>query len=103
MIKVTVLYPNRSDARFDFDYYLSRHLPDAERKLGAACRKVEVDQGLAGGAPGVAASYIAISHLFFDSIESFQAAFAPHAAAILADVPNFTNVEPVIQINQVRR
>ncbi|WP_421793711.1 EthD family reductase [Hydrocarboniphaga effusa] len=103
MIKVTVLYPNHSDARFDFDYYLNRHLPDAERKLGASCRKVEVDQGLAAGAPGVAAGYVAITHLFFDSIEIFQLAFAPHAAAILADVPNFTNVEPVIQIGQVRR
>ena len=72
MIKVTVLYPNRSDARFDFDYYLKRHLPDAESKLGASCRKVEVDQGLAGGAPGAAASYVAVTHLFFDRSRAFN-------------------------------
>lgn len=37
----------------------------------------------------------------FPSIEAFQAAFAPHAKEIMGDIPNYTNVQPVIQINEV--
>lgn len=102
MIKVTVMYPNGDNARFDFEYYTGRHLPDAQKLLGDACRKIEVDQGLAGGAPGEPPTYIAISHLYFDSVEAFQAAFGPHAATIMADVPNFTNTAPALQISQLR-
>lgn len=102
MIKVTVMYPNGADARFDFDYYSSQHLSIVQKLIGDACRKVEVDQGLAGGAPGAPATYIAIAHLYFDSVDAFQAAFGPHAATIMADVPNFTNTTPTLQISQLR-
>jgi uncharacterized protein (TIGR02118 family) len=34
-------------------------------------------------------------------VEAFQSAFGPHAEAILADVPNYTNTTPVIQISEV--
>lgn len=27
MVKVSVFYPNRKDARFDIDYYCNRHMP----------------------------------------------------------------------------
>ena len=27
--------------------------------------------------------------------------FYPHAEAIMADIPNYTNIEPVIQVSQV--
>lgn len=38
----------------------------------------------------------------FDSVEAFQAAFAPHADAIFADVPKYTDIQPVIQISDVK-
>ncbi|HYU13945.1 MAG TPA: EthD family reductase [Stellaceae bacterium] len=38
----------------------------------------------------------------FDTVESFQAAFAPHAATIMADIPNYTAIQPVIQISEVK-
>jgi uncharacterized protein (TIGR02118 family) len=102
MIRVSVMYPNSESVRFDHDYYMSRHMPDAARLIGSACLKAEVDQGLAGGAPGQAAPYVVMAHLFFESVESFQTAFGPVAAQIMADLPNFTNATPVIQISQVR-
>ncbi len=40
--------------------------------------------------------------MLFESVASFQAAFAPHAQAILADIPKFTDIQPVIQISEVR-
>jgi hypothetical protein len=32
----------------------------------------------------------------------FQAAFGPHPAAIMGDIPNCTNVQPVVQISEVK-
>jgi uncharacterized protein (TIGR02118 family) len=40
-------------------------------------------------------------HIFCESVESFQAGFGPHAQAIMADIPNYTDLAPVIQISEV--
>ena len=102
MIKVSVLYPTSADAKFDMDYYCNSHIPMVQQKLGAACKRVAVEQGLAGGAPGAPATYTAMGHLYFDSVNEFQAAFGPHASSIMADIPNYTNVQPIIQISEVK-
>lgn len=101
MIKVSVMYPYREGARFDHAYYRDRHMPMVQQKLGQACRYYTIDRGLAGGAPGAAPAYEAMSHLFCDSIETFQAAMAPHAGQIMADVPNYTDLQPLIQVSEV--
>jgi hypothetical protein len=44
---------------------------------------------------------IAVGYLLFDSAEAFQSGFAPHAPEILADVPNYTNTQPTLQISQI--
>jgi uncharacterized protein (TIGR02118 family) len=71
-------------------------------KLGAACKGAAVEQGLSGAEPGTHPAFVAMGHLLFDSVASFQAAFAPHAAAIIADIPNYTAIEPTIQISDVK-
>ena len=101
MIKVSVMYPNSEGCRFDMDYYCKSHMTMVRDKLGAACQGIAVDQGVAGGAPGSKPAYIAAGHLFFESVEAFQKAFAPHADVILADIPNYSSVQPVIQISDV--
>jgi uncharacterized protein (TIGR02118 family) len=102
MIKVSVLYPGGETTKFDMDYYCKSHMPMVQKKLGAACKSVAVEQGLGGGAPGAPPTYAAMGHLYFDSVVEFQAAFAPHAEAIMGDIPNYTNVQPVIQISEVK-
>lgn len=102
MIKVSVLYAHSPDSTFDLDYYLNRHIPMVQGKLGAACKGVAVEAGMAGGAPDSPPAYAAMGHLYFDTVDSFQASFGPHADTILADIPNYTNVDPVIQISEVR-
>jgi uncharacterized protein (TIGR02118 family) len=101
MIKVSVMYPNRPDARFDHDYYRDKHMPMVAQLLGAACRRYSVDKGLGGGMPGQAAPFVAQCHLYFDSVEAFQATFAPHGKAIMADVPNYTDLQPQVQVSEV--
>jgi uncharacterized protein (TIGR02118 family) len=102
MIKVSVLYPNKPGAKFDMKYYCEKHMPMVQAKLGAACKSVAVEQGLAGGAPGAPAAFIAMGHLYCDSVEAFQAAFGPHAKEIMGDIPNYTDIEPTLQISDVK-
>jgi uncharacterized protein (TIGR02118 family) len=102
VIKVSVLYPNTAGCKFDMGYYLEKHMPMVQQKLGSACKRMAVEQGIAGGGPGAPATYVAMGHLYFDTTDAFQAAFAPHAQAILADIPNYTNTQPTIQISEVK-
>lgn len=101
MIKVSVMYPNTQGGRFDHAHYKDRHMPMCKEKFGSACKRYSIDRGVAGGAPGAPATYVAMWHFYFDSVPAFQAAFAPHAKAVLDDVPRFTDLSPVIQISEV--
>jgi uncharacterized protein (TIGR02118 family) len=102
MIKGSVFYPNAADAQFDFDYYCNVHIPLIAHLLADALISSSVDAGLAGGTPNEAPAYIAMGHLFFESVEVFQTSFAPHADKISADVLNFTNTQPHIQISNIK-
>jgi uncharacterized protein (TIGR02118 family) len=64
-------------------------------------RGVSVERGLGGAVEGTAAAYVAMCHFLFDSVDNFMAAFTPHAAVLQGDMPNYTNIEPVIQVNEV--
>jgi uncharacterized protein (TIGR02118 family) len=101
MIKVSVLYPHTEGSRFDVNYYRDTHIPMIERAVGTPLKAVEIEQGLAGGAPGTPPPYVCAAHMYFDSVESFQQSFMPHAATIRADVRNYTDIKPVMQIAQV--
>ncbi len=100
MIRVSVLYP--PSGKFDWDYYLAKHVPLVREKLGKALKGVAIDKGVAGGTPGSAPGFVAMIHMTFDSAEAYQAAFGPHAKAIMADIPNYTKAQPTIQISEVK-
>ena len=101
MIKVSVMYPSKPGARFDHAYYRDKHMPLLKNRMGEACKSYTIDKGLAGGAPGQPPTYVGMCHVFADSVESFQAAFGPHAKEILADIANYTDIQPVMQISDV--
>jgi uncharacterized protein (TIGR02118 family) len=63
--------------------------------------RVSVERGLGGAEPGTDAAFVAMCHFPFDSIEDFMAAFMPHAARLQGDMPNYTDIKPVIQVNEV--
>ena len=102
MIKANVLYPNSEGATFDMDYYLTKHMPLVKQRFGALLKGMAVDQGIAGGAPGSKAPYATVASLMFDSVEDLQSAMGAHGAELMADVPNFTNVQPAIQVSEVK-
>jgi uncharacterized protein (TIGR02118 family) len=100
MIKVSVLYPNSEAATFDMDYYCNTHMPLVKRLLGEALKGLSADQGVA--TPDSPAPYIAMGHLLFESLGDFQAAMATHGPALMADIPNYTNARPTIQVSEVK-
>src|SRR5262249_39761254 len=103
MITVNVLYPNKDGAKFDMGYYLSSHIPMVKRLLGSALKGCVVEQGLSGGAPGSKAEFSTLCHLSFDSVEAFQKAFGPNAAEVQNDIKNYSSVQPIIQISDVKQ
>lgn len=103
MTKISILYPNKPGARFDLPYYTDTHMPLSIKLLSAhpGFRSVSVERGLVGPLPGSPPAYVAMCHFEFDTAESFMAAFLPHAQVLQGDMPNYTDIEPVIQVNEV--
>jgi uncharacterized protein (TIGR02118 family) len=103
MIKISIFYPNTLGARFDMDYYLTNHMPASIEKLSASAgfRRVSVERGVGGAAPGAEPAFIAMCHYVFDSAEDFLAAFTQHAELLQRDIPNYTDIAPVIQFSSV--
>jgi uncharacterized protein (TIGR02118 family) len=101
MIRVTVLYANKPGSRFDHDYYREKHMPLVKERLADHCSHYAIDRGLAGATPGSMPPYVASCHLFCDSLQGFYTEFAPHASEILADIANYTDLEPIVQISEI--
>ena len=102
MIKVSVLYGNSEGKKFDMAYYCNKHIPMVKEKLGSACRRVDVDQGLSGAQPGTKPPFIVMAHGLFDSVDALLEAFGPHADTIMGDIANYTDILPLIQLSEVR-
>ena len=100
-IKVSVLYPNEAGSSFDMDYYCNKHVPMVGSLLGDALIGATIEKGVSGGAPDSDAPYVAMGNIYFESLESFQNSFGANADKIMGDLPNFTNLEPVVQISEV--
>ena len=48
MIKVSVFYPYKEDAKFDMNYYTNSHIPMVGEKLGSALKGASMEQGIGG-------------------------------------------------------
>jgi len=94
--RVTVIYPNKDGSKFDFDYYAQKHVPWVARLFG---KSIEVRRGISSAA-GAPAPYVCIATIAAN-ITEFQAVFARHGADILADVSNYTNIEPIVQFDEI--
>lgn len=92
MVRVSVLYPN----------YINKHMKLVRDRLGAfGVARTEVDRGVAGGAPGSSAPYVAIGHVYVSSLAEFQKGMGQHGKEILGDIPNYTNIQPQMQISEI--
>jgi uncharacterized protein (TIGR02118 family) len=102
MIKVTVLYPNKPGSHFDVEYYLNTHMPMSARLLGVAVKVISVEIGRSGATPEDQPPFAAICGFTCETVQAFADAFVPVAGQLQGDIPNYTNIEPVIQISDIR-
>lgn len=93
MISVLILYPKTDDTTFDMDYYTTKHMPMFVDALGEACT------GWGVSAP--AAKYHAVAWATVTSKEAFDSAMAEHGAAVIGDVPNYTNTRAEMIIGDI--
>lgn len=102
MIKVSVFYPYSEGATFDMNYYLEKHIPLCQNIIGDALISCHVDQGIDGMMPGSCPTFATMCHLVFDlPLEDVKPFFASPTMA--SDVPNFTNIQPVLQVSEVKK
>lgn len=101
MVRVTALYRYSKDSRFDFDYYVKTHLQLARERLADfGMGQIEVEKGIEamdGGSP----AYACIAHVEFSEMNDLKRGLEQHAGELLADVPNYTDIEPEVQISEV--
>ena len=101
MIRVTGLYRSMSNSEFDFDYYMSTHMPLVKKRLADfGMGDYEVEKGIEA-ANGETAPYICVVHIEFPSIDDFRRGFEKHGEELSADVQNYTNIAPEMQISEI--
>ena len=101
MIKVAILYPNGEGKTFDMDYYSTKHMPLAAKLFGDSLVTMSIDKGLASGNPEEPIPYLAIGYFYFKTMSAYQNTMVPHSPTLRADVPNYTNIQPVILVSEV--
>jgi uncharacterized protein (TIGR02118 family) len=102
MIRVNITYPNEPGARFDFDYYAKKHIPMVQTLLSAfGLGAITIDRGVSGVMPGSGFPYICVATIEFSSVEQMQSGLMAHAMEIMGDIPNYTSVQPSMQISEI--
>lgn len=102
MIRVSVIYPNEPGKKFDWGYYLDKHIGARVQNLKSlGLVRYEVDKGLGTRQPGAPAPFLCIAHMYFNNIGDFQKCMAAHGADLMSDVPNFTDIQPQMQISEI--
>ena len=103
MICVSVLYANAAGKRFDHDYYAQKHMPMVlDRLKDVGMTRYEIDRGLGGAAPGSPPPYLCIGRLYFETVAGFEQGLAKHGPELMADIPNYTDAEVVLQVSETR-
>jgi uncharacterized protein (TIGR02118 family) len=103
MTKISILYPYSEQSRFDMEYYVKTHMPQSIERLskGAGFHSVSVERGVSLTTPGSPPAYVAMCQYVFESMQHFLDAFLPHAEYLQGDMPNYTDIVPIIQISEV--
>lgn len=100
MIRVSVVYPGGPGMKFDWDYYMDKHIPAVRKLTPMGLVRVEVDKGMGSAQPGAPAPFLCMAHLHFNNMDDMQKCMGL-SNELMADVPNFTNIQPQIQISEI--
>ena len=93
MIRVSALYPKTEGATFDHDYFRDTHVPMALEAWGP--KSAAIDKGVDG-------PFEAAVHFEFESMDAVGAAMGSEkTGAVMADVPNYTTIQPQLQTSEI--
>ena len=103
MFKVAILYPNGEDKTFDMDYYEKKHMPMVAGFLGKNLKFYEIDKGIAGRTPNDKVPFVAIGYFYINDVAEYNKAIAQNRDAVINDIKNYTNIQPVVQISEIKK
>lgn len=103
MFKVAILYPNGEEKTFDMDYYEKTHMPMLAGILGKNLKFYEIDKGISGRTPTDKVPFVTIGYFYCYDIVAYNKAIAQNRDAIIADIKKYTNIQPVIQISEIKQ
>ena len=103
MFKVAILYPNGEDKTFDMDYYEKKHMPMVAGFLGKNLKFYEIDKGIAGRTPNDKVPFLAIGYFYVTDVAEYNKAIAQNRDAVINDFKNYTNIQPVVQISEIKK
>ena len=103
MFKVVILYANGEDKTFDMDYYEKKHMPMVARFLGKNLKFYEIDKGIAGRTPTDKVPFVAIGYFYINDVAEYNKAIAQNRDAVVADFKNYTNIQPVVHISEIKQ
>ena len=93
-IAVQVMYPKSE--KFNWEYYIPVHMRMVEEKMAP------LNWFVMKGAEGVIPpTYQAIAFMVFEHQSQWEEAFAKTSAELLADIPMYTDAQPVIQVSEI--
>ena len=102
MFKVEILYPGGDDKTFDMDYYVNKHMPMVAGFLGKNLVFYEIDKGVSGRMPTDKIPFAAIGYFYVTDVAEYNKAIMQNIDAIRNDIKNYTNIQPTIQISEIK-
>ena len=99
--KLTAAYHWRDGAHFDHAYYADAHARLAIGLLAPLGLLRFESERAAGAMPVRAGALVACASAWFASLADAQAAAAATLAALAADVPNYTDLRPLLHVCEV--
>src|SRR5580765_1173290 len=103
MFKVEILYPNGDDKTFDMDYYEKKHMPMVAGFLGKNLKFYEIDKGIAARTQNDKVPFVAIGYFYINDVAEYNKAIAQNRDAVINDFKNYTNIQPVVQISEIKQ
>jgi uncharacterized protein (TIGR02118 family) len=101
---ITVLYENLAapDENFDFDYYILKHMSLVEKAWKPAgieaWQVIRFEKTIDGATP----PYLAMAVVTFNGQDGANLALTlKETPEVVGDVPNFTNLKPILMLGDV--
>lgn len=103
LYKVAILYPNGEGKTFDMDYYEQKHMPMVAEFIGKNLKFYEIDKGIAGSTPNDKVPYLAVGYFYITDVTEYNKAIGQNIDAVISDFKNYTNIQPIVQISEIRQ